>query len=66
VIALMDSGRKRGFCGVLATQRISKLSKDATAECNNKLIGRSVEADAKRAGEELGLARARRCRSSDS
>ncbi len=56
VVALMDSGRKRGFCGVLATQRISKLNKDATAECNNKLIGRSVELDAKRAAEELGLA----------
>lgn len=56
VIALMDSGRKRGFCGVLATQRISKLNKDATAECNNKLIGRSVELDAKRSAEELGLA----------
>lgn len=56
VITLMDSGRKRGFCGVLATQRVSKLNKDATAECNNKLIGRSVEIDAKRAAEELGLA----------
>lgn len=55
VVSLMDSGRKRGFCGVLATQRISKLSKDATAECNNKLVGRSVEVDAKRAAEELGL-----------
>lgn len=55
VISLMDSGRKRGFCGVLATQRISKLSKDASAECNNKLIGRCVEIDAKRAGDELGL-----------
>lgn len=55
VVSLMDSGRKRGFCGVLATQRVSKLSKDATAECNNKLIGRSVEVDAKRAAEELGL-----------
>jgi hypothetical protein len=55
VISLMDAGRKRGFCGVLATQRISKLSKDATAECNNKMIGRCVEIDAKRAGDELGL-----------
>lgn len=55
VIRLMDSGRKRPFCGVLATQRLAKLSKDATAECNNVMIGRSIGADAKRAGEELDL-----------
>ena len=53
---LMTRGRKRGFCGVLATQRISKLHKDAAAECNNKLIGRSsLDIDMKRAGAELGF-----------
>lgn len=52
----MTVGRKRGFCGVLATQRVSKLNKDAAAECNNKLIGRcSLDVDRKRAGEELGF-----------
>lgn len=57
VIDLMTRGRKRGFCGVLATQRISKLHKDAAAEANNKLIGRSaLDVDMKRAAEELGLA----------
>lgn len=56
VIALMDLGRKRGYCGVLATQRIAKLDKDAAYECTNKLIGRSISADAKRAGEEIDLA----------
>lgn len=56
VIDLMTRGRKRGFCGVLATQRISKLNKDAAAEANNKLIGRSaLDVDMKRAGEELGF-----------
>lgn len=56
VIDLMTRGRKRGFCGVLATQRISKLNKDAAAECNNKLIGRSsLDVDMKRAAEELGF-----------
>src|SRR3990167_1113565 len=34
---LATRGRKRGFCAVLATQRLSKLHKDAAAECNNKL-----------------------------
>jgi len=56
VIDLMTLGRKRGFCGVLATQRISKLHKDAAAECNNKLIGRSaLDIDMKRAASELGF-----------
>lgn len=56
VIDLMTRGRKRGFCGVLATQRISKLHKDAAAECNNKMIGRSSQdIDMKRASEELGF-----------
>jgi hypothetical protein len=56
VIDLMTRGRKRGFCGVLATQRISKLHKDAAAEANNKLIGRcALDVDMRRAAEELGF-----------
>lgn len=56
VIGLASLGRKRGFCAILATQRISKLHKDAAAECNNKLIGRtSLDIDRKRASEELGF-----------
>jgi len=58
VIALATRGRKRGYCCVLATQRLSKLHKDAAAECNNKLIGRTViDVDVGRAGDELGLGR---------
>ena len=56
VIDLMTRGRKRGFCGVLATQRVSKLNKDAAAECKNKLVGGcTLDVDRKRAAEELGL-----------
>lgn len=56
VIDLATRGRKRGYCVVLATQRLPKLNKDATAECNNKLIGRaSQDIDRKRAAEELGF-----------
>lgn len=56
VIDLMTRGRKRGFCGVLSTQRVSKLNKDAAAECVNKLIGRcTLDVDRKRAAEELGI-----------
>jgi len=56
VIDLASRGRKRGFCAVLATQRLAKLHKDAAAEMNNKLIGRSsLDVDMKRASEELGF-----------
>ena len=56
VIDLCTRGRKRGYCAVLATQRISKLHKDAAAECNNKLIGRAaMDIDMKRAAGELGF-----------
>jgi hypothetical protein len=56
VIDLCTRGRKRGYCAVLATQRLSKLHKDAAAECNNKLIGRTgLDVDMKRAGDELGF-----------
>lgn len=54
VIALMSQGRKRGFCGVLATQRLSKLHKDAAAEANNLLIGRTtLDLDLRRACDLL-------------
>jgi hypothetical protein len=58
VIALCTQGRKRQYCAVLATQRISKLHKDAAAELLNKLIGRTgLDVDMKRAGDELGMDR---------
>jgi hypothetical protein len=61
VKGLCSRGRKRGFCAVLATQRLSKLAKDAAAECNNKLIGRSsLDVDMARAGDELGFSKADR------
>lgn len=58
VIGLMSRGRKRGFGGVLATQRLAKLHKSAAAECNNVLIGRtSLDVDLERAGRALGYDR---------
>jgi len=60
VIDLATRGRKRGYCAVLATQRLSKLHKDAAAECNNKLIGRTgLDVDVKRAADELGFGKER-------
>lgn len=56
VIDVCTRGRKRGLCPVLATQRLSKLHKDAAAEMLNKLIGRTgLDVDVKRAADELGL-----------
>lgn len=55
VLDLMTLGRKRGFSGWLATQRVAKLHKSAAAECNNKLIGRTGQDDIVRAAKELGL-----------
>jgi len=56
VIDVVTRGRKRGFGTVLATQRLSKLHKDAAAEMGNKLIGRTgLDIDVKRAADELGM-----------
>ena len=56
VISLCTLGRKRGYAAILATQRISKLHKDAAAELLNKLVGRTgLDVDLKRAGDELGF-----------
>ncbi len=56
VIDIESRGRKRGFCLVPATQRLSKLHKDVAAECQNKLIGlANIELDRKRGAEELGF-----------
>lgn len=56
VVSLCTLGRKRGLCAVLATQRISKLHKDAAAELLNKMIGRTgLDVDVKRAADELGF-----------
>src|SRR5712691_1406809 len=61
VISLMSQGRKRGYAGVIATQRLSKLHKDAAAEANNVIIGRTwLDADQARAGDALGLSKADR------
>lgn len=53
IATLLSTGRKRGYCAILATQRLAKLDKDCAAECLNKLIGRTSNEDARRAAEEL-------------
>lgn len=56
VIDLMSLGRKRGYAGIVATQRFSKLHNDVIAETNNVFIGRTwMDNDLKRAGDYLGL-----------
>ncbi len=66
VISLMSQGRKRGYAGVIATQQLSKLHKDAAAEANNVVIGRTwLDADQVRAGDALGLSKADRLKLRD-
>ncbi len=61
VIDLMSQGRKRSYCGILATQRLSKLHKDAEAETNNVFVGRTwLDIDQKRAGDLLGFGKEQR------
>lgn len=56
VIDLVTRGRKRGLCAVLATQRLAKVHKDATAELINVLVGRTgQDIDQKRAADILGF-----------
>lgn len=55
VITLMSQGRKRGHCGILLTQRLSKLKKDAAAECANVFIGKTSPIDLHSAQDMLGV-----------
>ena len=56
VCDLAGQGRKRGFGIVLATQRLSKLSKNATAEMYNQAAGATArQADRDRAAYEMGI-----------
>lgn len=56
VADLAGQGRKRGFGIVLATQRLSKLSKNATGEMFNQAAGPTArQADRDRAAYEMGI-----------
>ena len=56
VVALCSQGRKRGFCPVLLTQRLSKLHKDAAAELLNVFVGLTqLDVDVNRAADTLGF-----------
>ena len=58
VADVMGRGRKRGLIGLIATQRLARLSKSVVAEATNILIGRNVlDLDAARASEILGIQR---------
>jgi hypothetical protein len=58
VIDFTTLGRKRGYTAIYATQRLSKLHKDAASELQNNLIGRTyLDIDRERAYEQLGIGR---------
>jgi PAS domain-containing protein len=55
LVDLMSRGRKRGLCGVLATQRLARLSKSVASEVHNFLIGlNTLDLDIRRAAETIG------------
>lgn len=55
VVDLMSRGRKRGLCGILATQRLARLSKSVTSEALNYLVGlNTLDLDIRRAAETIG------------
>ena len=55
VVVLLSQGRKRGLGTILITQRLSKLKKDAAAECANFFIGKTSPVDLARAQDLLGI-----------
>lgn len=56
--SLMSAGRKRGIGGILATQRVSKIDKDAIADARNVFIGgTTLDIDQRRAGDILGMSK---------
>ena len=56
VLDLVTRGRKRGYCPILASQRHAKVSKSATAELLNRLVGPTFEdADIDRAISDLSV-----------
>lgn len=58
---LVTRGRKRGLCPILFTQRLSKLSKNVSAECLNRLVGMTFEdVDLERAADLLSVPRSDR------
>jgi hypothetical protein len=53
---LSSKGRKRGFCTLAATQRLSKLDKNFAAELKNQFIGQMIlDTDLRRAADSLGF-----------
>jgi hypothetical protein len=55
VVDLMSRGRKRGLAGIVATQRLARLSKSVVAEIINYMIGvNTLDVDVRRAAETIG------------
>lgn len=56
VVDFASRGRKRGFSLALATQRLSKLDKNATADCPNWLLGKVGQSvDRRSVADALGF-----------
>ncbi|MBE1208136.1 helicase HerA domain-containing protein [Aminobacter carboxidus] len=55
VTDLMSRGRKRGLCGILATQRLARMAKSVVSEMHNFVVGlNTLDLDIRRAAETIG------------
>lgn len=52
---MASRGRKRGYCLVMATQRLARLANNVAALCDNILIGRTTQIDQDRAAKMLNM-----------
>jgi hypothetical protein len=56
ICTLLSQGRKRGFTGILCTQRLAKITKNATGDCNTWIVGRVGQViDRNAAANNLGF-----------
>jgi hypothetical protein len=66
VISLMSQGRKRGYAGIIATQRLSKSSQGPSGGSQQRHHWATwLDADQARAGDALGLSKADRLKLRD-
>lgn len=55
IVDLMSLGRKRGLCGILATQRLARMAKSVASEMHNFLVGmNTLDLDIRRSAETIG------------
>lgn len=52
---LASRGRKRGLCGIFATQRLAKIQNNLISECQNRLVGLTTQENQERSANMLHI-----------